>query len=228
MNEKITIPEWGAVCVKLLQGPIYRANSQDSLWNLLRRNLSDINEYFSKIGVFVFIDDSDGYAFLKQISGTDEDDSSFESSGETDEQDSAQKQELPDEDAKRLAKLPRLIKKYSLSMELSLLCVILREALDQFDTSEDTSSMLVMKENDIKERLITFLPEKSDQTKVYAKMDEYLNRLVELTFLREIKKDESLDFKHEREFEVRRIIRAKVNAEFLEEFKRKLENPESE
>ncbi len=84
--------------------------------------------------------------------------------------------------------------------------------------------MLVLKESEIKDRLVTFMPEKSDQTKVYNKMDEYLNRLVDLTFLRELKRDDDKnEVKYDREFEVRRIIRGKVNAEFLEEFKKRLE-----
>lgn len=236
MSEKLNIPEWGAVCVKLLQGPIYRTSSQDEIWNLLKTYFSDVNDYFSKIGVRVFIDDGDGYAFLKQILAGNGDDDAGPGAGDSaetgngdagDTSDDGENGDISadfsDQDYKRLLKLPRLIKNYPLSMELSLLCVILREALDQFDTSEDASSMLVMNEKEIKDRLVTFLPEKSDQTKVYAKIDEYLNKLVDLTFLREIKKEENADLKKDRQFEVRRIIRAKVNAEFLEEFKRKLE-----
>ncbi|MBP3365904.1 MAG: DUF4194 domain-containing protein [Treponema sp.] len=220
MNEKIKIPEWGAVCVKLLQGPVYRTNAQDSFWNLLKMYLSDINDYFSKIGVCVFVDESDGYAFLRQIVSSQESDFPDEDFVENENKETGP---LSDETEKRLANFPHLIKNYPLSIELSLLCVILRETLDQFDSSEDSSSMLVMKESEIKEKLMIFLPETSDQTKMYSKIDEYLNKLAELTFLREIKKNETSAGRYDREFEVRRIIRAKINAEFLEEFKRKLE-----
>jgi len=192
------MPEWASVCVKLLQGPIYRENATDKTWNLLITNLSLITEYFGVIGVSVLVDQSDGFAFLTQIN-------SENSEEETDKN------------------LPKLIRERSLSVEISMLCVILREALDQFDTSQDSSTICVLRESEIKDRLLTFLPEKSDQTKIYRKMDEYLNKLEELTFIKEINKEEAnSDFKKDREFEIRRIIRAKVTAEFLEEFKRKL------
>lgn len=191
-------PEWAAVCVKLLQGPIYKNSSNDATWALLESWQSDISRYFDVIGVKVVIENADGYAYL------------------------AQKEQSGDENSRQ--NLPKLIKEYPLSVELSFLCVILREALDQFDSSENISSMLVIKESEIRDRIATFLPDssKSDQTKMYRKLDEYLNRLVELTFLREI--NSSSENKNEnsvrdREFEVRRIIRSKVNAEFLEEFK---------
>ncbi len=216
MSEKNSLPQWAGVAVKLLQGPVYRTNSNDSTWNLLKTWNSDIQDYFSKIGVFVFVEDSDGYAFLKQKNGLDEE-------AELGDDEDAENENTGKSDID-YSKIPRLIKSYPLSMELSLLCVILREALDQFDTSQDSSSMLVMKESEIKDRLVTFMPEKSDQTRVYSKMDEYLNRLVDLTFLRELKRDDDkTEIKYDREFEVRRIIRGKVNAEFLEEFKKRLE-----
>lgn len=186
-------PEWAAVCVKLLQGPLYRLGPNDSTWALLEMWQGEISKYFAVIGVKVVIENADGYAYLSQ----------------------------------KETNLPKLIKEYPLSPELSFLCVILREALDQFDSSENVSSMLVMKESEIRDRIATFFPdsEKSDQTKMYRKLDEYLNRLVELSFIREINAESLNQDKIEnrdREFEIRRIIRSKVNSEFLEEFKKRL------
>lgn len=186
--------ECAAVCVKLLQGPLYRLGPNDQTWALLEMWQGEISKYFAVIGVKVVIENADGYAYLAQ----------------------------------KETNLPKLIKEYPLSPEISFLCVILREALDQFDSSENVSSMLVMKESEIRDRIATFFPdsEKSDQTKMYRKLDEYLNRLVELSFIREINAESSQNLNvnenHEREFEIRRIIRSKVNAEFLEEFKNRL------
>lgn len=192
--EENEVPEWAAVCVKLLQGPLYRFGPNDQTWALLEMNQGEISKYFAVIGVKVVIENADGYAYLSQ----------------------------------KETNLPKLIKEYPLSPELSFLCVILREALDQFDSSENVSSMLVMKESEIRDRIATFFPdsEKSDQTKMYRKLDEYLNRLIELSFIREINADSSQNLNanenREREFEIRRILRSKVNAKFLEEFKNRL------
>ena len=78
-----------------------------------------------------------------------------------------------------------------------------------------------MKENDIKERLSVFIKDKNDQIKYYSKLDSYLNKLVTLTFLRDLTGDK-VRTPGDREFEVRRIIRAKINPEFLRQFKDKL------
>lgn len=83
-----------------------------------------------------------------------------------------------------------------------------------------------MKQSEIKDRLSSFIPETSDQSKVQAKLDSYLTRLCELTFLRELTEEQTQTFPGEikdRTFEVRRIIRSKINAEFMEEFKNKLQ-----
>lgn len=202
------IQPWATVCIKLLQGPIYRNNNNDPLWTLLDTWQSDIQRYFAVIGLKVVIDNSDGYAFLSQIdSPDDKENNSFN-------------------DETNYSALPKLIKEYPLSPNLSLLCVILREALDQFDASENQSVALVMKQSEIRDRLSSFIPETSDQSKVQAKLDSYLTRLCELTFLRELTEEQTQTFPGEikdRTFEVRRIIRSKINAEFMEEFKNKLQ-----
>jgi hypothetical protein len=203
MSEQ-NIPVWAPVCVKLLQGPIY---NNDSVWNLLSSWKSAIQDYFATISVSVVISDEDGYAFLSQ-----KDDEALDNGGAD---------ALPSERIEETVCVPRLVKKYPLSVEESLLCVLLREELDTFDASGNQSAILKMKENDIKERLSVFIKDKNDQIKYYSKLDSYLNKLVTLTFLRDLTGDK-VRTPGDREFEVRRIIRAKINPEFLRQFKDKL------
>ncbi|MCR5606270.1 MAG: DUF4194 domain-containing protein [Treponema sp.] len=188
---------WGAVCVKLLQGPIYRTGANDSTWNSLTSWIKDINEYFSRLNLKVTVNDNDGYAYLEQI-----------------------------EDAEDTNKIPRLIKKVPLTIELSLLCVLLREALDDFDVSESEDAFLVMKESEIKDMMMPYMKNIPDQTKIYRKLDEYLNQLVRLSFIREITdiKSENNNQQRDREYEIRRIIKAKIGPSFLAEFKKRLNN----
>ena len=184
-------PVWATVCIKLLQSPIYRMDSNDAIWSLLQTWQSDIDRYFYTIGLHVFVDFADGYAFLEQRDMGEEEDS-----------------------------LPKLIIERPLTIQDSLLCVLFREALDQFDTSQTQSVNLVMTRSDIKDRLDTFFAEKKDQTKVFKRLDESLNRLKELTFIKEIETSSSSQI--DRTFEIRRILKAKVNAEFISEFREKL------
>lgn len=216
MNQSSHIPEWAGICVRLLQGPIYKTGSDNAVWNTLTAWTGDISRYFSTIGLTVFVDQSDGYAFLKQAD--DESSDLPDSAGVS----------LPQQDDIQ-GSLPHLIRRHPLTPEVSLLCVLLREALDQFDTSQNQSSMLVLKESEIKERLAVFIREKTDQIKYYNKLDMYLNQLVNLTFLCELNNNTTSSAGDtpgaavDREFEVRRIIRAKINVGFLTEFKRKLQ-----
>lgn len=182
-------PVWAAVCIKLLQGPVYRTNNADPAWATLQAWQSEIDRYFWTIGLHVFVDAADGYAFLEQ-------------------------REMGEEEEP----LPRLIQERQLTMQDSLLCVLFREALDQFDSSQDQSENLLLSRSEIEERMSSFFPEKKDQTKSLRKLDESLNRLCALSFIREIESTSSFD----RTFEVRRIIKAKINAEFITEFRDKL------
>lgn len=197
MNVNESAPDWAAVCIKLLQGPLYRINANDKYWNLLIAYESNIQSYFSIMNVFVLIDKSDGYAYLSQ------------------------KEESENED--QSSDLPKLIKRIPLTPEVSFICVLLREALDSFDSSQSDSSILVMSANEIKDLLSVYIKEQSDQTKFIAKLDSYLSQLVSLSFLKELIPDNGAPVSSlDRTFEVRRIIRAKINAEFLELYKKKL------
>lgn len=180
---------WAAVCVKLLQGPVYRTENNDQTWAILQAWQSEIDKYFWTIGLHVFVENADGYAFLEQRELGEEEDT-----------------------------LPKLITERPLTVQDSLLCVLFREALDQFDTSQNQSENLIMTTSEIKDRLDTFFPEKKDQTKVYRRLDESLNRLRDLSFIREIETTNSFD----RTFEIRRILKAKINADFIMDFRDKL------
>ncbi|MEE1182327.1 MAG: DUF4194 domain-containing protein [Treponema sp.] len=206
MSEVKRCPEWAAICIYLLQGPVYREGLNDKNWNILERNISEISKYFAVIGIKVVIDNEDGFAFLSQYDSEDDYDENNE-----------------------YTKLPRLIRKSALSPEVALLCVVLREALDSFEASGDVSSACVLKESQIKDMLQVFIPEHSDQTKVYRQFDEYLSKLESLTFIKEInKRDDGREQNIDREFEIRKILKAKIDANFMEEFKRKLKELSNE
>ena len=184
-------PVWASVCVKLLQGPLYRQSNNDPAWALLCAWQGEIDRYFGVIGLHVFVDQADGYAFLEQ-------------------------RELLEEEET----IPKLITERPLTVQDSLLCVLFREALDQFDTSQNQSENLLLTTSDIKDRLDTFFPEKKDQTRVFRRLDESLNRLRDMSFIREIESSNTFD----RTFEIRRIIKAKIDADFITAFRDKLKS----
>ena len=191
------VKDWAVVCIKLLQGPIIKRSEHDKLWNLLLRDRLHIDNYFSTIGVTLLVEEADGYAFLRQ------------------------KNENLDEDFEQL---PKLIRRRSLSVEESFLCVILREALDLFESSDDFSDIFTMEENEIMERLRNYSSEYTDELKFKSKIRQYLNKLEELGYVENLSKKEVDESQGETEYvyKVNKIIRAIVSTEFLAEFRNKL------
>lgn len=112
--------------------------------------------------------------------------------------------------------LPNLIEKRQLSYPVTLLCVLLVEKLIEFDATEGESTRLIVDKDEIKEMLRIFLPEKTNEAKLIDNMDENINKLVKYGFLRKLNDTES-------KYEVKRILKAKVPAETLQEVKSKLE-----
>lgn len=195
MNNEVT--EWAVVCIKLLQGPIIKKPEQDKLWNLLLRDRSYIDNYFSTIGLTLLIEEADGYAFLRQ------------------------KNENIDEDFEQL---PRLIRRYRLSVEESFLCVILREALDYFEASDDLSEVFIMSENEIMERLKNYSPEYTDELKFKDKIRSNMKKLEDLGYVENIsKKNYDEQTESEYTYKINKIIRSIVTPDFLTEFKEKLQ-----
>ena len=184
---------WSQVCIKLLQGPIFRQGANDSLWSRLEIYEGDIQSFFSILGVTVAIDKADGFAFLQQNDLNEEDD-----------------------------KISRLIRQIPLTEEQSFLCILLRDELNKFDNpnnEQNKSSVLILRESEIYEQFAMFYKPKTDQITAQANFRKNLNRLCELGLLKEQHPDE---INTEKEYEVRRYIRAKITSEFCEEFKKKL------
>ncbi len=112
--------------------------------------------------------------------------------------------------------IPNLIEKRQLSYPVTLLCVLLVEKLIEFDATDGDSTRLIVDKDEIKEMLRIFLPERTNEAKLIDNIDENINKLVKYGFLRKLNDTES-------KYEVKRILKAKIPAETLQEVKNKLE-----
>lgn len=114
-------------------------------------------------------------------------------------------------------KLPRLIARRPLSFPVSLLLALLRKKLAEFDAiGGDTR--LVLTRDEIVELIRVFLPEGSNETRLIDQIETHLNKIVELGFLRRLKPGAGQAVA----FEVRRILKAFVDAQWLAEFDARL------
>ncbi len=110
--------------------------------------------------------------------------------------------------------LPRLIPRRSLSFHVSLLLALLRKKLAEFDAQGgDTKLMLTRAQ--IVEMVRVFLPETSNEARMIDQIDAHIGKAVDLGFLRPAKNAEQA-------FEVRRILKAYVDGQWLADFNDRL------
>lgn len=166
--------------------------TDEKAWRDLQTWGTAIKDYFSRIGIELIISETEGFARIVQP--------------EPDEHD-----ENP---------LPRLMRKQSLNYETTLLCVILREMLEEFDIlSEGTKLFLTQKE--IKERIELFYQEQANKSKLWKDLSRPINSLTGIGILKLTREDSAN--KDNNQYEVKRIIKTLVGNDKLEEIKNKLQ-----
>lgn len=111
-------------------------------------------------------------------------------------------------------KLPRLVARRPLTFQLSLLLALLRKKLAEFDAGGG-DTRLIMSREQVVEMLRVFVPEGSNQTRLIDQIDAQLNRVADLGFVRRLRGQEHM-------FEVQRILKAFVDAQWLAEFDARL------
>jgi len=109
--------------------------------------------------------------------------------------------------------LPRLVARRPLSFPVSLLLALLRKKLAEFDASGG-DTRLVLTRDEIVEIIRVFLPESSNEAKLIDQLETHLNKIVEIGFLRRLKAA-SGNSGGPAVFEVRRILKAFVDAQWL-------------
>jgi Domain of unknown function (DUF4194) len=113
-------------------------------------------------------------------------------------------------------RLPRLVARRPLAFPVSLLLALLRKKLVEFDASGG-DTRLVLTRDQIVELMRVFVPDSSNEVKVIHQIDVYLKKVVDLGFLKALKSSGS-----EERYEVRRILKAFVDAQWLAEFDERL------
>ena len=110
--------------------------------------------------------------------------------------------------------IPRLVPRHRLSFPVSLLLALLRKRLAEFDASSSDPRLIVTRDQ-IAELLRVHLPQRSNEVRVLAEVDSLITKVEALGFLRKVTGQE-------RTYEVRRILKAYVDAQWLAEFDARL------
>ena len=182
-----------AVIVPLLKGVLYREQDA-SLWSVLLRLQAQVRDFVAVLGLSLSLDEAEGYAYLRSRDdvSVDEDDT--------------------------LAAMPRLIARRPLSFAVSLLLALLRKRLAEFDASGG-DSRLVLSRDEVVELIRVFLPAGSNETRIVDQVETHLNKIVDLGFVRKLKASSA---GLAPSFEVQRMIKAFVDAQWLAEFDQRL------
>lgn len=112
-----------------------------------------------------------------------------------------------------------LIPRQQLGFEISVILIILRQMLEEFDSNMDElyATERFVNADELKERIEIFLPERFNRVKLLSEIDTYINRIVSLGYLKLIKRD------NVNTYQIHRIIKEKVTLDKLQEFKDKLQ-----
>ncbi|MCC5888812.1 MAG: DUF4194 domain-containing protein [Gammaproteobacteria bacterium] len=120
-----------------------------------------------------------------------------------------QRPQTEDED-----ELPRLVPRRQLSYPVSLMLALLRRKLAEHDAA-DGATRLVLSRDEIVEMIRMFMPETGDEARLVQRIDTHINRTIELGFLRRLRGQDD-------RYEIRRIIKSFVDAQWLSEFNARL------
>jgi len=117
-------------------------------------------------------------------------------------------------DENEASAIPRLVARRQLSYPVSLLLALLRKKLAEFDAGVG-DTRLILSRDDVVELIRIFLPEGSNEVKLIDQVDTTLNKIAELGFIRRLRGQNQM-------IEVRRIIKAFVDAQWLSDFDQRL------
>lgn len=180
--------EWSAVAIRLLQGVVYHDDHLEN-WEVLQRNVSALTDYFGKLGLLLIVDEADAMAYLKQ---PDDD-------------------EVPAEHEH----LPRLFRRTPLSYDATLLCVLLRDELRQFEEVDVQNERCVITQNELLAVWQAFFPDDTDAVRLNRNLSAALRKLEELKFVRQFEKEPI-------SWEIRRIVKARLPLADLERLRQSL------
>lgn len=186
-------PDLSALLIGLLKGVLYREGDERQ-WAALLNLQTRVRDYVAVLDLELVLDEAEGYAFLKSRPEPAEDDPA--------------------------PRLPRLVARRPLSFPVSLLLALLRKKLAEFDAGGG-DTRLVLSRDEIVELVRVFLPDGPNEARLIDQIENTINKVVDLGFLRRLKPVGG-GTPAPAGYEVRRILKAFVDAQWLAEFDARL------
>lgn len=171
--------------IALLKGVVEK-DAQLKQWETIQSQRTQVEDYFSKIGLVLNVVENDSCCFLKQQDNIDAE-----------------------------LEIPRLIPRHQLSYPVSLLLVLLRKQMLDFDSSSNDSRLIIGKQ-DIIEKMQVFLKNTSNEAKQIKDIEGYIKRVEDMGFIKKLKDSKE-------QYEILRIIRSFIDGEWLHKIEQRLD-----
>lgn len=159
--------------------------TEKNQWEKLLLYKKELTQFLRTLGLSLVLQEEDGYAYLKHFD-SHEDEGAISWS-----------------------------QKRSLNYEESLLLILLREMMGEFETGEAISRELIKKRREIKEYAELFFKENASRVRFMQEIDKLIDRVAEYGFL-QLLEDHEID--DEQRFRIKKIIKSKIGSEELEDF----------
>ncbi|MDY6321351.1 MAG: DUF4194 domain-containing protein [Succinivibrio sp.] len=184
----------GTILATLLNGVLY-ADRDQSLWNAMLNLRSRVSDLAGQLGLKLLVFEDDGFAFLK-----------------TDEQ-------LQEEgDSSVTVHPPRLMARRQLSFEMSVLLVLLRQRLMEFE-SEGNGTRLILPLSELTEMMQIYYPADGNRLKTERQIGACIKKAEEMGFLRKLRQSAA----GVERYEVMAILKAFMTGDTIAALNEKLE-----
>ena len=101
-----------------------------------------------------------------------------------------------------------------MSFHTSLMLALLRKKLAEFDATDD-GFRFILSRDQIVDMMVMFMSTSSNEARIVDIVDRTINKVVDLGFLRRMPKQDN-------QFEVRRVLKAFVDGQWLSDFDSRL------
>lgn len=184
---------YASAIVKLLQNRAVYDN--DRYWQIILQHEISIRTYFEEIGIELDLNRSEGYVRITQ-------------------------KEFADDEPNPPIKL---IRKFALNYEQSLMAIVLREWLEEHNVSNyHSSSRLFISKEQLRNRIELFFKNQNNRKSLISKLDTLIEKMVDNSFLEVVSPKDETNSENTR-YEVKTLIKIKISNEKLEEFKTQLQ-----
>jgi Domain of unknown function (DUF4194) len=174
--------------IRLLRSVIYEEEIR--YWNdLVKIHELPLRRYFAQIGLDLIVNRQEGFAYLSQSQ----------------------------EDETETNPLPRLMMRRSLTVDQSILCILLREHLEDYTVNESASREPILTLRNIRDLVELFFRERNTQQRFLKDVKKTVEDMKKQGFLEELNGGDANLNEDELRYRVKRILKAFIGPDELQQ-----------